>query len=238
MMKVSRRVAALVVTLVASAAHASDLPPFPFVHTSGSANINTVADIGEIDMELTSPDQHAEAAWTAVETRLAEVRALFAQQGLQAADVDVQSIVRGARKQDGKDAATPAGFYTSCTVHVTVRDLSTWAGLVAPLLKMPEVTAFSVTFSRSDRGQIETELVASALADARRKADNLARGAGRQLGQANGMALAPIRNLSTIFGFSSAEGYRQRGASKNATDYTLVASVRLVQDVDVIYKLK
>ena len=238
MMGVARRLAALTFTLAASATHASDLPTFPFVHTSGSANINTVADIGEIDMELTSPDQHPEAAWTALETRLAEVRALVAQQGLPAADVDVQSIVRGARKQDDKDAAAPAGFYTSCTLHLTVRDLSAWAGLVAPLLKMPEVTAFSVTFSRSDRRQIETELVASALADARRKADDLARGAGRQLGQANGMALAPIRNLSAIFGFSSAEGYRQRGASKDATDYTLIASVRLVQDVDVIYKLK
>jgi uncharacterized protein YggE len=231
-------VVAIACALMAGAAPASDLPPFPFVHTSGSAQINAQADIGEIDMELSSPDQNAEAAWTALESRLTEVRALLAQQGLPAADVDVQGIVRGPRKQDGTPAANPANFYTSCTLHLTVRDVSKWAGLVAPLLKMPEVTQFSVTFSRSDRRQIETDLVASALADARRKADDLARGAGRQLGQANGVALAPIRNLSALFGFSSAEGYRQRRASTDAGDYTLVAPVRLVQDVDVIYKLK
>jgi uncharacterized protein YggE len=233
-----RHVAVLALTLLASGAHASDLPAYPFVHTSGSANINVLPDVGEIDLELASGDQDSEAAWTAVETRLADVRTLLAQQGLAAADIDVQSIVRTARKQDGAAPAAPPGFDTRCTMHLTVRDLSTWAGLVGPLLKMPGVTEFSVTFSRSDRRQIETELVASALADARHKADNLARGAGRQLGQANGIAVVPIRNLSTTFGFSSAEGYRQSGRRKEQGDPTLVAAIRLVQEVDVIFKLK
>ena len=232
-----RHIAVLALTLLASVAHASDLPAYPFVHTSGSANINVVPDIGEIDLELTSANQDAEAAWTTVEARLADVRALLAQQGLAGADVDVQSIMRTARKQDAA-SAIPSGFHTHCTVHLTVRDLSTWANLVGPLLKMPEVTELSVTFSRSDRRQIETELVASALADARHKADNLARGAGRQLGQANGIALVPIRNLSTTFGFSSAEGFRQSGRRKDPGDATLVAAIRLVQEVDVIFKLK
>jgi len=233
-----RHVAVLAFTFFASAGHASDLPAYPFVHTSGSANINAMPDVGEIDLELTSGDPDAEVAWAAVETRLADVRTLLAQQGLAAADVDVQSIQRTARKQEGTTATAPPGFDTRCTVHLTVRDLSTWAGLVGPLLKMPGVTEFSVTFSRSDRRQIETELVASALADARHKADNLARGAGRQLGQANGIALLPIRNLSTTFGFSSAEGYRQSGRRKEPGDATLVAAIRLVQEVDVIFKLK
>ena len=224
--------------LLTSLWHAADLPSYPFVHTNGSANINVVPDVGEIDLALSSPDQNAEAAWATVETRGAEVRALVAQLGLTSADVDVQSIVRSARKQEGTASSTPPAFDTQCTMHLTVRDLSKWADLVAPLLKMPEVTEFSVTFSRSDRRQIETDLVASALADARHKADNLARGTGRQLGQANGIALVPIRNLSTTFGFSSAEGYRQSGRRKDPGDYTLVAAIRLVQDVDVIYKLK
>jgi uncharacterized protein YggE len=229
---------ALAFTLIASAVHANDLPQYPFVHTSGSANINVVPDVGEIDMELTSADQNAEAAWAVIEARLAEVRAHLAQQGLTAADVDVQSITRKTRKQEGVAVGAPAGFDTLCTLHLTVRDLSKWAELVGPLLKMPELTEFGVTFSRSDRRKIETELVASAMADARRKADDLARGAGRQLGQASGIALVPIRNLSTVFGLSSAEGSGQRGRGKDTTDYTLVGVVRLVQNVDVIFKLK
>lgn len=233
-----KNLAALALVVMASVAHANDLPQYPFVHTNGSANINVVPDVGEIDMEFSSADQDAEAAWSAVEARLAEVRAHLSQQGLTTADVDVQSIARRVRKQDSTTSAMPAGFDTLCTVHVTVRDLSTWTALVGPLLKMPGLTEFNVTFSRSDRRQIETELVASALADARRKADDLARGAGRQLGQANGIALVPIRNLSTVFGLSSAEGAGQRGRGKEATDYTLVGVVRLVQNVDVIFKLK
>lgn len=233
-----KRLASFVIALYIGVAQASDLPQYPFVHTNGSANINVLPDVGEIDMELSSPNQNADLAWTAVESRLAQVRELLVQQGLPDSDVDVQSITRKARKADSTATADPAGFDTLCTLHLTVRDLSKWTGLVVPLLKISEVTEFSVTFSRSDRRQIETELVANAVADARRKADDLARGAGRQLGLANAISLVPIRNLSTTFGFSSAEGYRQSGRRSASTDYTLIAAVRFVQDVDVIFKLK
>ncbi|MYM84896.1 DUF541 domain-containing protein [Duganella sp. FT50W] len=217
-------------------AEAGDLPSYPFIHTGGSASLNVQPDIGEIDLELLSSEQDLNAAWTTVTTRLADIRALLNQQGMAETELVSQSISRTARKAD---ASGVVQLDTRCALHVVVRDLSKWPALVNGLLQLPNVSDFAVSFSRSDREQIETQLVAEAVADARHKAATIGKGMGQQVGAVRGIALSPLKNLSNAFGLATADGYRGNTGRSGAGDNpTLIASIKMVQSVDVLFAIK
>lgn len=232
--------AAAVLLAFSFAAHADAFPSYPFVHVSGSAELQVLPDTGEIDFEVVSTDQDPEAAWKRVELRLSESRALFAQHGIEAGDIEVQDITRRIRKDQGTLDGQPV-VETKAAVHVTVRNLSAWTAIVEPLMKMADVDAFAVVFSHSERDKIAADLVVEALKDARRKADNVARGVGRRLGLASAVSTSPLKNLSNSFGLST-DFPLNRGvgvrSKPDSVDHTLVAAIKLVQNVDVLYRFK
>lgn len=220
-------------------AHAADMPAYPFIHVDGSAEIRLNPNVGEFDVEVSSLDTDPEAAWKTIEARLADIRTVLEQNCIPAEDYLVQDIARRTRKGDAPVPGAAPAIETTAAVHVTVRDLARWAAIVEPLAKMQNVTAFGVAFSHTDSEKIEAGLMADALANARKKAAQIARGVGRRLGQASGVATSPLKNMSNSFGLATDYPFA-RGArsAPDAVDYTLVASIRLAQNVDVIYRLQ
>lgn len=212
-------------------AQAADLPTYPFIHVNAAANLHVMPDTGEIDFEIVSLDPDLEAAWKLVSERLEASRALLAQHGVAVEDISVQDLLRRPLKQGD----TVQAIETRAAVHATVRDLDGWTALIQALMTMPNVESLAVAFSRSDADKIEAELVSQALGAARQKAQNIARGIGARLGPANGVALAPLKNLSNAMGLAT-DGPRYSPVSTPG-DQLLVTVQKLVQGVDVIYRI-
>lgn len=212
-------------------AHAADLPAYPFIHVNAAASLHVMPDTGEIDFEIATQDPDLEAAWKLVGERLEASRALFVQHGVAVDDISVQDVLRRPLKQGDKVEA----IETRAAVHVTVRKLDGWTPLVQALMTVPNVESLAVAFSRSDADRIEAELVGQALGAARLKAQNIARGIGARLGSANGVALAPLKNLSNAMGLAS-DGPRYSPVTAPG-DPLLVSVQKLVQGVDVIYRI-
>ena len=225
----------LAVTLAIAAAsitaNAADLPAYPFIHVNAAASLHVMPDVGEIDFEIVSQDADLEAAWKLVSDRLAASRELLARHGVAAEDISVQDILRRPLKRDDRVEA----IETRGAVHVTVRNLDGWTALIQTLMTMPNVESLAAAFSRSDADTIEAELVNQALGAARGKAQNIARSIGARLGPANGVALAPLKNLSNAMGLAS-DGQRYTPGASPA-DPLLVAVQKMVQGVDVIYRI-
>ena len=212
-------------------AQAADLPNYPFIHVNAAANLHVMPDTGEIDFEIVSLDPDLEAAWKLVSERLAASRALLAQHGVAVEDISVQDLLRRPLKQGD----TVQAIETRAAVHATVRNLEGWTALIQALMTTPNVESLAVAFSRSDADRIEAELVSQALGAARLKAQNIARGIGARLGPANGVALAPLKNLSNAMGLAT-DGPRYSPVSTPG-DPLLVTVLKLVQGVDVIYRI-
>ena len=212
-------------------AQAADLPNYPFIHVNAAANLHVMPDTGEIDFEIVSLDPELEAAWKLVSERLEASRALLAQHGVAVEDISVQDLLRRPLKQGD----TVQAIETRAAVHATVRNLEGWTALIQALMTMPNVESLAVAFSRSDADKIEAELVSQALGAARLKAQNIARGIGARLGPANGVALAPLKNLSNAMGLAT-DGPRYSPVSTPG-DPLLVTVQKLVQGVDVIYRI-
>lgn len=212
-------------------AQAADLPAYPFIHVNAAADLHVMPDTGEIDFEIVSTDPDLEAAWKLVSERLEASRALLAQHGVALEDISVQDLLRRPIKQGD----TVQAIETRAAVHATVRNLDGWTVLIQILMTTPNLESLAVAFSRSDADKIEAELVSQALAAARLKAQNIARGIGAKLGPANGVALAPLKNLSNAMGLA-ADGPRYTSVS-SPRDPLLVGVQKLVQGVDVIYRI-
>lgn len=210
---------------------AADLPGYPFIHVNAAANLHVMPDVGEIDFEIVSLDPDLEAAWKLVSERLEASRALLAQHGVAIEDISVQDLLRRPLKQGD----TVQAIETRAAVHATVRDLHCWTALIQALMTMQNVESLAVAFSRSDADKIEAELVSQAMGAARLKAQNIARGIGARLGPANGVALAPLKNLSNAMGLAT-DGPRYSPVSTPG-DPLLVTVQKLVQGVDVIYRI-
>jgi len=210
---------------------AADLPAYPFIHVNAAADLHVMPDTGEIDFEIVSQDGDLEAAWKLVSERLDASRALLAQHGVAVEDISVQDLWRRPLKQGD----TVQAIETRAAIHATVRNLDGWTALIQALMAMPNIESLAVAFSRSDADKIEAELVSQALGAARLKAQNIARGIGAKLGPANGVALAPLKNLSNAMGLA-ADGPRYTPVA-SPRDPLLVGVQKLVQGVDVIYRI-
>lgn len=215
----------------------ADLPNHPFIHVSAVASIGMLPDTGEIDFEIVSADADADRAWQQVTQQLEASRALFASHGIAPEDVSVQDILRRPHKTEVAGDAPPQ-MDTRVALNVTVRNMTAWSAMLRALMAMPRVESLAVAFSRSDRDKIEAELVTQALANAKGKAQNMARGIGARLGVATGVSLGALKNLSNAMGMAlEPNGRYTDGGPDAATDLTLVAAMTLVQGVDVIYRI-
>ncbi|CAN7233041.1 SIMPL domain-containing protein [Massilia sp. LjRoot122] len=234
-----RFAAALLLAAAALPGMAADLPKHPFIHVSGAAEFHVMPDIGEIDIDIVSLEPDADAAWKLVNERLDASRALFAQHGVATEDISVQDIVRRPRKVEVLPEGQPVPMETRVALHVTVRDLGQWTPMLRALLVMKDLESLAVSFNRSDRDKIETELLTQALVSAKDKAQNIARGVGARLGPATGVSPGPLKNLSHSMGMASDPGARNIGDRRTPPrpDMALVQAMRLAQGVDVIYRI-
>lgn len=234
-----RFAATLLLAATALPGMAADLPTHPFIHVSAAASIGVMPDMGEIDFEIVSNDADPEAAWKLVSERLAASRALFASHGIAPEDVTVQDILRRPRKSELAGDAPPQ-MDTRVAVNVTVRNMAPWSALLGALMKMPNLESLGIAFNHSERDKIETELVTQALANAKLKAQNIARGIAARLGPATGVSLGALKNLSNAMGMATDPNGRYTGGSdgaKTPSDPTLVAAMTLAQGVDVVYRI-
>jgi len=231
--------AAVLFTAAASpaAAQASPLPAYPFVHVSADASRYTTPNIGALDFIVAAADADPAQARAAVETRIAEVRALLQEQGIPLEDMETRDV----RREPGRNAAAEATAQElRVSVHLIVRDLSKWQVVVAPLLDKPNLLDFATSFDIVEREQVEAELMANALADARRRAEIIAKGAKRKLGAVTAVTPGGVKNVGATIGLVRADvGFtRVRASNVEARNFLSVDALKLVQPVDVVFRLE
>ena len=219
------------------AAQASPLPAYPFVHVSADASRYTTPNIGAIDFLIAAADADPAQARMTVETRIAEVRALLQEQGIALEDLETRDV----RREPGRNASAEATAQElRVSVHLIVRDLSKWRAVVAPLLDKPNLSDFATSFDIVEREQFEAELMQDALRDARRRAESIAKGARRKLGAVMAVTPGGVKNVGAAIGLVRADvSYtRVRASNVEARNFLSVDALKLVQPVDVVFKLE
>lgn len=227
-------------TLLTPAAQASNLPDYPFIHTSGTGSSYATPDTGSLDFEIAAYDADPAAAVAVVEARVNEIRALTRELGIDPADLEIRDVRKDFRKPD---ANTPPGvvlYDVRAGVHINVRDLSKWQAIAAPLLVKPNLDGFVSAFDTTRREKIEMELMSDAIKSARSKAQHIAAGLGRQLGAVSAVSHGDLKNLTRAMGLAPTDmNYREpRRPGLDRIDILIVNGLKFAQSVDVIFRLK
>ncbi len=221
-------------------ASAAEFPDYPFIHTSGTGFTYVSPDQGEIDFEISLFNPEPEAARLAVEARIAEIRALLESNGIAAADIDIRDVRRDIRKADPNQPDVVL-YDLKCGVHIRVGELSKWKAVVGPLIAMPNLDGFMIGFDSSKREQIEGELTAEAMKNARRRAEAIAAGVGRKLGLASAVSTGDLKNVTRAIGLGGAQQAAYRSPVRPDPDregLLMIVPMKLSQSVDVIYRFK
>lgn len=190
----------VVVAVLLTAVLVMQLTGNPIVHTAAAA-VNTAQEpVSEITVTgqgtaTTQPDMAQASIGVQViaptvaqatrenETQMAEVIAKLKELGVAAKDIQTTnySIFPQHNFQNGNSGEI-TGYQVSDTVQVTIRDLSTVGTVMDQVTQAGANNVFGVTFGVSDQTALQSEAIDKAVADARTRAEELAKASGVQLG--------------------------------------------------------
>lgn len=224
------------------AASAQGLPTYPFIHVNGTGYMETMPDTGAIDFEIIASDADAAVALATVETRIAEIRAIMQANAIPDADLEIRDVRRDIKRaESGAPVAGPI-HEMRAGVKIIVRNLSKWKEVMGPLLAAPNLDGFMTVFDTTERVKVEMELVADAIKMAKRKGTNMAAGIGRKLGPVTAMSTGELKNLSRAMNLIPTEsGFRgtlNRNEKNNRSELLTISTLKMLQLVDVIYKIQ
>ena len=222
----------LAVAWLPFAVQASNLPDYPFIHTSGEGFAMIVPDMGEIDFDLTAFNADPAQAASLLAERAAQVQALMV-------EGESSATLRDARKEL---RAAEGDYAIRSSVHIVVQNLANWRPLMQALLALPGVDHLSTTFARKDREQLERELTVNAVKDAQRRADAMAAGFGKKVGAVSAVSSGQLRNLTGAVGLMPGDLYYRNNRTVDAApadkDFLAIEVLRWSQTVDVIFRIK
>ncbi|HEX5342016.1 MAG TPA: SIMPL domain-containing protein [Duganella sp.] len=222
----------LAVAWLPFAVQASNLPDYPFIHTSGEGFAMIVPDMGEIDFDLTAFNADPAQAASLLAERAAQVQALMV-------EGESSATLRDTRKEL---RAAEGDYAIRSSVHIAVQNLANWRPLMQALLALPGVDHLSTTFARKDREQLERELTVNAVKDAQRRADAMAAGFGKKVGAVSAVSSGQLRNLTGAVGLMPGDLYYRTNRTVDAApadkDFLAIEVLRWSQTVDVIFRIK
>ncbi|TNJ41759.1 SIMPL domain-containing protein [Phaeobacter sp. B1627] len=158
---------------------------------TGEASMDVAPDQAVITLGVRSQSEEAGEAMSQVSVSMGEVLARLQDSGIGAGDIQTRQVsmhpVWSQVRQGGQEVRAITGFEASNLVEVTLRDLEAMGGVLDDVLRAGANEFRGLAFSYSDTKAAQDKLRTEAVEDAIRKA--------RQLADASGMTLGPVRML-------------------------------------------
>ncbi|HET9903305.1 MAG TPA: SIMPL domain-containing protein [Xanthobacteraceae bacterium] len=180
--------------------------PFPIITVTGEGSVRAQPDLAKasagVVTEAKTPREATEANAKAMESVIAALK----EAGLTERDIRTSrfsiSPIYGNRERGGPQRLT--GFRVANQVTATVRTIGNLGAILDKLVEAGANEITGVTFSVSDRSKRLDEARIAAIADAKRKAELLAKAAGAHVGRAVNIAEDEIHALPRFREFAPA----------------------------------
>lgn len=230
---------ALGLALAGGTAAAADLPPLPFVSTTGKAQTWIAPDIAVLYFETGAQHVSAEQAGAELGELSGAIAELLAVHGVADADIDGSEL---AKKTVNLSSPAPDGSTSAYVLtrhyRVQVRDLAHLPDLVTALLARDHVDSLTASFDRTDKDRIERALMEQAAADARANGTLLAQSFGRQLGPAVAIARAPLDKVVPPLLDPAGPGTAALPAAQPINAHTVPPALPFAQAVTAVFRLR
>jgi uncharacterized protein YggE len=232
--------------LCASAAFSADMPDYPFVFVLGRADTDMPPDIAVCSLSLHAVDPDPGKAESIVNERLKSVLATLIANHVSPGDIESFSVNKQILTNNEYGAKGPAairGYDVSRALKFTARQLQSLPAIETPMIGQPNIDNINCRFDRTNRKDIEAELLTKALQSARDQADKLAQPLGRHVTAAVAISRSPFDSIAASFGLdgfsSSGEAYGRMFKKAAEPDVLLVPStISMAASVNVLFKME
>lgn len=233
------------VTLCLSfAATASPVPDFPFITVTGTAQLHVEPDTAQIRLVIRANESTAEQATSAVYRQGNTLLEYLKSKGVELDAIEAAQINKEATYQD-YSSRTITGYSATQPVSIQLQSIEHYAEIMDHLFKQPNIFSIQGQFGTSKQSQYETELVAKAGADARKRAEQLSAAQGVSLHSVFAISEGSRSwgNLGGDFGFGAGAGVygvqmRASADSMEQSSLVMPKHIQLQQSVNVIYRLE
>jgi uncharacterized protein YggE len=151
------------------------------VTVSGTSTIKAAPDEAVVSLGVQTQANTAQGALAQNAERMTAVLAALTSQGISKADISTTDV--SLYPTYGQSGVEITGYQASNQIDVTVRDLAKVGSIIDAAVGAGANLSNGITFKLSDQSQGVDQALAAAVADARSKADALAKAGDAQLGQ-------------------------------------------------------
>jgi uncharacterized protein YggE len=175
----------LAATLVATSAHADDLPP-PTISVTGEATVSATPDVARIEAGVTTDAKTAHDASSTNNDAMGKVLLALKGAGIPEKDYQTSQVSlqpqysSNSQSRPGPNVLT--GYRATNRVTIKVRDILKVAGVIDAVVGAGANDLGGISFTVSNASKLLDDARSQAIADARRKAEIYAKAAGVTLG--------------------------------------------------------
>ena len=203
------------------------------VSVSGQGIVTTQPDTASVIVGVNIIEKTLSAAQEKAITQMTAVIAALKEAGIE--ERDIQTINYSVNILQNYDTngnpATIEGFQVSNQVNVTVRDLTALGGILDTVVSQGANAIYGINFYVNDPSVASSQARTLAVADAKKKADELA--------EATGMTVGRILSISENYSSSPMPYFvgRAESADESSAVPIQAGSTAIQVDVQVVYEL-
>ena len=163
----------LALILFSAQSFAKDIPDFPFLSVTGTAEIEVAPDMATISFSTIAVEPKAETAVATINQRAVDIVSMLAKQGVDKKDIESYQIDKQARYQRYGNDEPPGinGYQVTQRFTVELQSVTNYSDILGALMKLDNVENINTQFDIQDREQTEQALMTQAGQDARKKSE-------------------------------------------------------------------
>lgn len=222
---------------------AKNLPDFPFVVTTGSAERSVKPDIATIRILVLVFHKDSAVALQQVAETSSKLTSLLRQLKIPLNALEASDLEKEVKRQRGEsyDDLQVFGYEMSRTFTLQLTQLEHYPELADELLKLNHISGLYTRFDSSLREQLEAELVIAAAKDAAKQAERMAQSLGNKIHSVYAMSQASgFGNFFATFGAREetfqAKAYNVGDNEKNLTMF-IPKTIEIQQGINVVFRL-
>ncbi len=236
-------------------ASGSVLPEFPFLCTAGQATLQVPPDSVTLSFDIHHTDANSVKGLEARREKSREIVGLMKEFNIAREDSKVSDIHKNEVHEDGTimQEGKLIGYEFSRQFTFRLRNLDSCRKITQSLLQINHVTGINTEFGVTNRKAKEDELMQQAIANARQRAESIAKGGGAKVVSVYALSEVSMTSLTSYFlnpsfgGGESTTASRSRSGAPAGTpaeaDEVIAAMskppmITLQASIGVLYKIE
>lgn len=202
------------------------------VTASGSGTVHAAPDQADMSFGVTRSNSNAKAALDAASATATQIASALEKAGLDKKDIQTQNVsVYPEYGNSTSSKPTITGYTANITVQATVRDIGKLGDVINAANSAGSDSIGGPSFTLSDDSALRGQAIGKAVADARVRAEAMAKAAGKTVGDVLSISESSVSVPGPVYGRSATDSAKG-GVPISPGELDVTAEVTVVYELN------